>query len=174
MQLNAALPTTHALRCGAAVSRRLLSRSVGLASFGARRAQSVLSRSTSTVGVGRPSFGGQRKVSSRSRSVALGASGASAIALSGKVAWAACPAAVSARLSSAQAPRSEARCPNTAAFVVKLGHSQAQRVLAAPASCNGGCLGSFAASKLTVVNASHFIGCGSANAAPNPSVKRTA
>jgi hypothetical protein len=167
MQLSAALRTSQVFRGAAAVSGRTLSRSVGLASFGARRTRSVLSRSTFTVGVGRPSFGGQRTVSGSSRSSVPGASGASALALSAKVARAACPAWF------AQAPRSTVRCPSAAALPAKLGHSHAQRVLQSPASCETNNCCSVGAGKLTVVNASHFVGCGSANAAPNPAFKRT-
>jgi hypothetical protein len=168
MQLNAALRIGQVLRRVAAVSRRALPRSVGLASFGARRTRSVLSRSPCSVGVGRPSFGGQRTVSAGSRSGVFGASGASALALSATVARAALPAW------SAQAPRSSARCSSAAALSSRRGHSLAQRVLLSPASCgtSSGC--SIGAGKLTVVNASQFIGCAAANAAPNPSVKRTA
>ena len=175
MQLKAALPPSQSLRCGAAVSRRALSRSVGLASFGARRTRSVLSRATSTVGVGCPSFGGQRTASGGLRSGVLGA--AEVLQSSrcwSRSAWAARPAAASARLWSAQAPRSAARCPRSQALSARRGCGGVERVALSLASCNGGCLGSFGASKLTVVNASQFIGCGSANAAPNHSVKRTA
>jgi hypothetical protein len=168
MQLNAALRMSQALRGVAAVSRRVLPRSVGLASFGARRTLSVLPRPTAAVGVGRPSFGGRRTVSVGSRSGALGASGASALALCAKVA----PPAFTAW--SAQAPRSWARCPSSAALPAKLGHSHAQRVLLSPASCEASSRCSVGAGKLTVVNASQISRCSSANAAPNHSVKRTA
>jgi hypothetical protein len=168
MQLNAALPPSQGLRCVAAVSGGFLSRSVGLTSCGVRRTQSVVARSTAAACVGRPSFGGQRTVSAGSRSGALGASGASALGLSAKVARAACPAWF------AQAPRSTVRRPSAAALSAKLGHSHAQRVLPPRASCETSSCCSAGAGKLTVVNASHFAGCGSANAAPNPSVKRTA
>jgi hypothetical protein len=167
MQLNAALPTSHALRGVAAVSRRVLSRSVGLTSCGVRPTQSVVPRSTAAVGMGRPSFGGQRTVSGGSRSGVLGALGASALALSGTVAWAALPAWP------AQAPRSWVRCPSSAALPAKLGHCHAQRVLLSPACCEASTRFSGRIGKLTVVNASQFIGCASANAAPNPSFKRT-
>jgi hypothetical protein len=168
MQVNAALRMSQVLRGVAVASRHALPLSVGLASFGARRTRSVLPRPTAAVGVGRPSCGGQRTVSGSSRSGVLGASGASALALSAKVAPAACPAW------SAQAPRSWARCPSSAALPVKLGHSHAQRVLQSLASCEaiGRC--SIGAGKLTVVKASQFSRCSSANAAPNHSVKRTA
>jgi hypothetical protein len=92
MQVNAALRMNQVLRGVAAASRLALPRSVGLASFGARRTRSVVSRSTAAVGVGRPSFGGQRMVSVGSRSGVLRASGASALALSATVARAALPA----------------------------------------------------------------------------------
>ena len=175
MQLNAVLPTSQGLRCVAAVSRRGLPRPVCLASFGARRARSVVARSTSTVGVGRPSFGGQRTVSSGSRSgvFCVGEVLQPTRCLPRSV-WAACPSAVSARLRSAQAPRAAAWCPGSQARSARRGGGRVERVALSRASCNGGCLGSVAASKLTVVNASQFIGCGSANAAPNHSVKRTA
>jgi hypothetical protein len=165
---------SQVLRGVAAVSRLPLPRAVGLASCGARRTQSVLSRSTAAVCVGRPSFGGQRTVLGGSRSGVLGASGASVTALFAKAAWAACPSAVSARSRSVQAPRSTARCPSSAALSASLGHSRAQRVLLSPASRETSSRCSVGAGKLTVANASQFIGCASANAAPNPSVKRTA
>jgi hypothetical protein len=168
MQVNAALRTSQVLRGIAVVSRLALSRSVGLASCGARRTRSVVPRSLASVGVGRPSFGGQRTVSAGSRSVALGASGASTLALSATVARAALPAW------SAQAPRSWARCPSSAALSAKVGHSHAQRVLLSPASCEASNCCSVGTGKLTVVNASQFSRCSSANAAPNHSVKRTA
>jgi hypothetical protein len=169
MQVNAALRMNQVLRGVAAASRLALPRSVGLASFGARRTRSVVSRSTAAVGVGRPSFGGQRMVSVGSRSGVLRASGASALALSATVARAALPAW------SAQAPRSWARCPSSAALPARLGHSQAPRVLlSSPASCKANSCCSVGTGKLTVVNASQFSRCGSANAAPNHSVKRTA
>jgi hypothetical protein len=168
MQVNAALRMGQVLRGVAAVSWRALPRSVGLASCGVRRTRSVLQRSTCTVGVGRPSFGGQRTVSTGSRSAALRASGASAFALSARVARAACPAWF------VQAPRSTVRCPRAAALSARRGHSHAQRVLQSPASCETNSCCSIGAGKLTVVNASQFIRCSSANAAPNPSVKRTA
>ena len=168
MQLNAALRRSQVLRSLGAVSRRALSRSVGLASFGARRPRSVVSQSTAAVGVGRPSFGGQRTVCAGSRPSLLGASGASAHALSGTVAWAAIPAW------SAHAPRSTVRCSSALALSARRGCGCSRSVSSPSASCKGACLRSRGASKLTVVNASHFIGCGSANAAPNPSVKRTA
>jgi hypothetical protein len=98
----------------------------------------------------------------------LGASCASALALSAEVAPAACPAW------SAQAPRSWARCPSSAALPAMLGHSHAQRVLLSLASCEASNCCSIGTGKLTVVNASQFVGCASAKAAPNPSVKRTA
>jgi hypothetical protein len=156
------------LRGVAAVSRRVLSRPVGLASFGARRTRSVLSRSTSTVGVGCPSFGGQRTVSAGPRSGVHCTSGASALALFATVARAALPSW------SAQAPCSTVRYPSSAALSAKLGHSHAQRVLLSPACCEASTCFSGHIGKLTVVNASLFVGCASANAAPNPSVKRTA
>ena len=168
MQMNAALPPSQALRCGAAVSRRTLPRSVGLASFGARRTRSVLSRSTSTVGVGCPSFGGQRTVCAGSRSRELGASGASALALSATVAWAALPAW------SAHAPRSTVRCSSALALSARRGCGCCRPVSLSPASCKVACFRSPRASILTVVNASLFIGCSSAKSAPNHSVKRTA
>jgi hypothetical protein len=168
MQVNAALRKSQVLRGVAAALRRALPGSVGLASFGARRTQSVVSRSAAAVCVGRPSFGGQRTVSAGSRSGVLGASGASALALCAKVALAGCPALF------ARAPRATARCPSAAALSARLGHSQAQRVLVSPAACETSSRCSVGTGKLTVVNASHFAGCGSANAAPNPSVKRTA
>jgi hypothetical protein len=168
MRLNAALRMSQVLRGVAAVSRHGLPRAVGLASFGARRARSVVPRSTAAVGVGRPSFGGQRTVWVGSRSGVLGASGASALALCAKVAPAGCPALF------ARAPRSTVRCSSSAALVVKVGHSHAQRVLLSLASCKASSRCSIGAGKLTVVNASQFIGCTSANAAPNHSVKRTA
>jgi hypothetical protein len=175
MQSNAAVPMKQVLRSVAAVSGRALSRSVGLTSCGVRRTRSVVPRSTSTVCVGRPSFGGRRKVSGGSRS------GAFCVAkllqrtrCLARSARAACPSAVSARLCSAQAPRSKARCPSAAALAAKLGHSQAKRVLLPLASCKRLCLQSLGASKLTVVNASQFIRCSSAKPAPNHSVKRTA
>jgi hypothetical protein len=168
VQVNAALRMSQVLRGAAAVSRLALPRSVGLASSGARRTRSGLPRSTAGVGVGRPSFGGQRTVLAGSRSGVLGASGASALALSATVARAALPAW------SAQAPRSWARRPSAAALPAKLGHSHAQRVLLSPASCETSSRCSVGAGKLTVVNASQFSRCGSANAAPNHSVKRTA
>jgi hypothetical protein len=168
MQSNAALRMSQVLRGAAAGSRLALPPSVGLASFGARRTLSVLSRSTSTVGVGRPSFGGQRTVLAGSRSGALRASGASAFALSAQVA----PAV--RRSWFAQAPRATVRCPSAAALSSSLGRSHGQRVLLSPASCETSSCCSVGAGKLTVVNASQFIGCASANAAPNPSVKRTA
>lgn len=174
MQLNAALPKNQVRRGVAAVSKLVLSRSVGFASFGARRTRSVLSRSTSIVGVGRPSFGGRRKVPGGSRSGALGASGASVVALSGKVTRAACPSAVSARLRCARAPHSAVRWPSAPALPAKFGHCQVQRVLLSLASCAGTSRCSVGAGKLTVVNASQFARCSSANAAPNHSVKRTA
>jgi hypothetical protein len=168
MPLNAALRTSRVLR-GVAAGRRLaVSRSVGLASFGARRTRSVLPRSTAAVCVGRPSFGGQRTVWAGSRSSVLGASGASALALSATVARAALPSW------SAQAPRSSARCPSAPAPLAARGHSHAQRVLLSSASCEAISRCSIGAGKLTVVNASQFAGCASANAAPNHSVKRTA
>ena len=168
MQLKTALPPSQVSRCVAAVSGRALSRSVGLASFGARRAQSVLSRSTAAVGVGCPSFGGQRTVCAGSWSGALGATGASALALSATVAWAACPAW------SVQAPRSKARCPSAAALPARRGHSHAQRVLLSLACCVASTRLAVGVGTLTVVNASHCVGCRSAKSAPNPSVKRTA
>jgi hypothetical protein len=168
MQVNAALRMSPVLRGVAAVSRRGPSCSVALASFGARRTLLVLSRSTSTVCVGRPSFGGQRTVSAGSRSGVLGAARASAHALSATVARAALPAW------SAQAPRSWARCPRSAALPAKLGHSHAQRVLLSPACCEAGTQSSGGIGKLTVMNASQFTRCASARAAPNHSVKRTA
>ena len=168
MQLNAVLPTSRGLRCVGAGSRRVLPRPVGLTSFGVRRARSVASRSTSTVRVGCPSFGGQRTVSARSWSGALGASGASVVALSAKGARAVCPSWCG------QALRTTARCPSAAALSARRGRGGVERVALSLASCNGGCLGSFGASKLTVVNASLFIGCSAAKSAPNPSVKRTA
>jgi hypothetical protein len=164
MQLNAALRTSQVLRGAGAGSRLALPRSVGLASFGARRTRSVVLRSTSTVGVGRPSFGGQRTVSGGSRSGVFGATPASALALCAT----ACPAW------SAQAPRSPVRCSSSAALPANLGHSQAQRVLPSLASCETSRCCSAGAGKLTVVNARQFIWCSSANPAPNPSVKRTA
>jgi hypothetical protein len=167
MQVNAALRTSQVLRGAAAVSRHALPRSAGLASFGARRTQSVVAGSTAAVGVGRPSFGGQRTASAGSRSGALRASGASALALSAKVAPAVCPAW------SAQAPRSTVRCSSSAALFASLGHSRAQRVLLSLASCKASSRCSVGAGKLTVVNGSQFSGCGSANAAPNPVFKRT-
>jgi hypothetical protein len=167
MRVNAALRMSQVLRGVAAASRRGLSRAVGLAFFGARRTRSVQSRSTSTVGVGRPSFGGQRTVWAGSRSGVLGVSGASAHALSAKVTPAACPAW------SAQAPRSTARCPSSVALPAKLGHSHAQPVLLSPACCEASTRFSGRIGKLTVMNASQFSRCASANAAPNQSFKRT-
>jgi hypothetical protein len=168
MQVNAALRMGQVLRGVAAVSRRALPRSVGLASFGARRTRSVLQRSTCTVGVGRPSFGGRRTVSAGSRLAALRASGASAFALSARVARAACPAWF------VQAPRSTDRCPSATALSARRVHSHAQRVLLSPASCKESSRCSAGTGKLTVMNASQFSRCSSANPAPNPSVKRTA
>jgi hypothetical protein len=168
MQLNAALPPSQGLRCVAAVSGRFPSRSVGLTSCGVRRTQSVVARSAAAACVGRPSFGGQRTVSAGSRSGVLGASDASALGLSAKVARAACPAWF------VQAPRSTVRCPSAAALSARLGHSQAQRALVPPATHQRSSRCSVGAGKLTVLNASHFVGCGSAKSAPNPSVKRTA
>jgi hypothetical protein len=174
MQLNAALPTSHVLRGIAAVSRRVLARSVGLTSCGVRRAQSVVFWSTATVGAGRPSFGGRRKVSGRWRSgVFCVGQVLQPTRCLPRFARAACPSAVSARLRSVQAPRSTARCQSAAALAAKLGHSQARRVLLSLASRAGTSRCSVGAGKRTVVNASQFIGCASANAAPNPSVKRT-
>ena len=174
MQLNALLRMSQVLRGVAAVSRRTLSRSVGLASSGARRAQSVVLRSTATVGACRPSFGGRRKVSGSSRSgVFCVARVLQPTRCLLRPARAACSSAVSAQLRSAQAPRSAVRCSSTAALAVKLGHSQAQRVLLSPAWCETSSRCSVGAGKLTVVNASQFIGCTSANAAPNPAFKRT-
>ena len=136
MQLNAALPPSQVSRCVAAISRRVLSRSVGLTSFGARRTPSVLSRLTSTVCVGRPSFGGRRKVSGDSRSGVFGV----AEVLQSSRCWsrsarATCPSAVIARLRFVQAPRSTARCPSATALPAKPGHSHAQHVLLSPACC---------------------------------------
>jgi hypothetical protein len=168
MQVNAALRMGQVLRGVAAVSGLALPRSVGLASFGARRTRSVVLRSTAAVGVGRPSFGGQRTVSAGLRSGVLGAARASAHALSATVAPAALPGW------SAQAPRSMVRCSSSAALPAKLGHSHAQRVLLSPASCEASNRCSVGTGKLTVVNASQFTGCAPANAAPNHSVKRTA
>jgi hypothetical protein len=167
MQLNTALRTSGVFRGAAAVSWHAVSRSVGLASFGARRTWSVLRRSTATVGAGRPSFGGQRTVWAGSRSGELGASGASAVALSATVAPEACPSW------SAQAPRSRARCPSAPALLARHGHSYAQRALLSLARCEASARFSGHIGKLTVVNASHFVGCRSANAAPNPAFKRT-
>jgi hypothetical protein len=168
MQVNVAVRMNQVLRGVAAVPRLALPRSVGLASFGARRTRSVVPSSTCAVSVGRPSFGGQRTVWAGSRSGVLGASGASAPALSATVARAALPAW------SAQAPRSWARCPSSAALPAKVGHRQVQRVLPSLASCNASSRCSIGTGKLTVANASQFSRCGSANAAPNHSVKRTA
>jgi hypothetical protein len=168
VQVNTAVRMSQVLRGAAAVSRLALPRSVGLASFGARHTRSVLSRSTCTVSVGRPSFGGQRTVSAGSRSGVLGATPASALALSAKAAPAGCPALF------AWALRSTVRCSSSAAWPAKVGHSHAQRVLLSPASCEASSRCSIGAGKLTVVNARQFGRCASANAAPNPSVKRTA
>jgi hypothetical protein len=174
MQLNAALPMKQVLRCVVAVSTRSLPRAVGLTSFGVRRTQSVVPRSTAAVCVGRPSFGGRRKILGRSRSgvfcVGEVLQPSRCLPRSG---WAACPSAVSARLWSVRAPRSAVRCPSAAALAAKLGHSQAQRVLLSPASCKTSSRCSVGTGKLTVVSASQFIGCASANAAPNPAFKRT-
>jgi hypothetical protein len=174
MQLNAALPTNRVLPSVTAPRGRFLPRPVGLASFGARRTRSVVLRSTSTVCAGRPSSGGRRKVSGRSRSgvfcVRLVLQPTRCLPRSAR---AACPSAVSARWRSAQAPRSTVRCSSSAALAVKLGHSQAQRVLVSPASCETSSRCSVGAGKLTVVNAGQFTGCSSANAAPNPAFKRT-
>jgi hypothetical protein len=167
MQVNAALRMSRVPRGVVAASRLVLSSSVGLASFGARRTRSVLPRSTAAVGVGRPSFGGQRTVWAGSRSGVLGAAGASALALSATVARAALPAW------SAQAPRSTVRSLSAAALSASRGHSQPQCVPLSPASRETSSCCSVVAGKLTGVNVSHF-GCGSAKSAPNPSVKRTA
>jgi hypothetical protein len=174
MQVNAALRMGQVLRGVAAVSRRVLPRPVGLTSCGVRRTRSVVPRSTATVGVGRPSFGGRREVSGRSWSgvFCVGQVLQPRCCLA-RSAWAACPSAFSARLRFAQAPRSTARCPSAAALAVKLGHSQAQRVLSSPASCETSSRCSVGTGKLTVVNASLFIGCSSAKSAPNPAFKRT-
>lgn len=159
-------------RC--AVSKLVLSRSVGLASFGARRARSVLSRSTSTVCVGRPSFGGRRKASGRWWSgVFCVGEVLQPLGCLPRSPWPACPSAVSASFWSVQAPRSPVRCPSAAALAAKLAHSQARRVPLSPALCKPTCLQSQGAGKLTVVNASRFNGCASENAAPNPAFKRT-
>jgi hypothetical protein len=168
MQLNTALRMSQVVHEVVALQRRSLPRASGLTSCGVRCTQSVVSRSAAAVCVGRPSFGGQRTVSAGSRSGGLGASGASAFALSAKVARAACTSWF------VQVPPTTVRRPSAAALSASLGHSQAQRVLLSPASCETSGRCSIGAGKLAVVNASQFIGCSSANPAPNPSVKRTA
>ena len=175
MQLSAVLRMSQVLRRVAAVSRRVLPRPVGLTSCGVRRTRSVVARSTAAVWVGRPSFGGRRTVSSGSRSGVFGV--AEVLQPSRcwpRSAWAACPSAVSARLCCAQAPRSTVRCARALALAARRGRGCVHPVASSPASRNRTCLQSFGASKLTVVNARQLIGCGSANAAPNHSVKRTA
>jgi hypothetical protein len=174
MQVKAALRMSQVFRGVVLVSRRSLSRSVGLASFGARRTRSVVPRSTAAVCVGRPSFGGRRTVSGCSWSgvFCVGEVLQPTRCLS-RSAWAACPSAVSARLWPAHAPRSTVRRSNSAALAANVGNSQAQSVLLSAASCAGTSRCSVAAGKLTVVNAGQFIGCSSAKSAPNPAFKRT-
>ena len=173
MQLKTALPPSQVSRCVAAVSRRALSPSVGFASCRgwqtprALRA-SVPSRRVESQSMVRAPRGSAAPGNQFVAVLATAATASSHICgLPAKVPCAACPAW------SAQAPRSTARCPSSAALPARRGHSHSQRVLLSPACFVASTRFAIGVGKLTVMNASHFVGCGTAKSAPNPSVKRT-